>query len=167
MRSTTRKSAFAAAAIVALMALTGCGGDDDKAPGGADQDISSASDDLEVIEECVTAFPGSFGKPDIANLDRVPADWPEPPVDDAVLCGPAATMDAVQVEADYATSAPPEEVLDAYTQALKSAGFEVETEDPSGLGRTMISGRTDEVFYQVIAKDGGFTVAFAGETDGQ
>ena len=166
MPSTRRTSGLAATAVLVLIALTGCGGGDDKPDaGGSEHGASSGGGEVAVIEECVSAFPGSFGTPDLGEVEQMPADWPEPPVEDAVLCGTASTLDDGQEDADYATSAAPEAVLEAYAQALEAAGYTVEAEDPSGLGRSMLSGTAGEVYYQVVAKDGGFTITFAGQSD--
>ena len=170
MRTTSRKTALAAAAVFALLTLSGCGGDDDKTDagtgssqdrGGDDSaDLGDAAEEFGIPEECFTVHIGAFGEPDIDSVDKMPADWPEP-IDDAVLCGTSSTN--TEQNANYVASASPAEVLDAYEVALGDAGYETTREDPSGLGRDMLTGSASDVYFQVDAKDGGFTVTFASE----
>ncbi|QWF22014.1 hypothetical protein KM427_24455 [Nocardioides sp. LMS-CY] len=170
MRTTSRTTALAAAAVIALMTLSGCGGDDDQpgstpassqdAGGGDTTDLGDAAEEFGIPEECFTVHIGTFGEPDIDSVDKMPADWPEP-IDDAVLCGTSSTN--TEQNANYVSSAAPSEILDAYEGALGDAGYETSREDPSGLGRDMLTGSSSDVYFQVDAKDGGFTVTFASE----
>jgi hypothetical protein len=159
---TSHRRSLAVATLILSVALVGCGGDDSDADGAPTGAAPEASHDPAVPEECTEAFPGTFGEPDIDDVSLMPADWPEP-IDDAVLCTTSSTADDSQESASYATSSDEEDVLAAFESALGGLdGYEVSRKDPSGLGRTMLSGSAGGVFFELEAVPGGFSVVFAG-----
>lgn len=160
------RRALAATALALCAALTACGGDDS----GADEPSGSVAADADggenptVPEECAEPFPLAFGEGDLDNLTLKPSDWPEP-FADPILCGTSATLDESQQEADFAVAADEAEVLSAFETALSTLdGYQVAREDPSGLGRQMLSGSVGDVYFQVLAVAGGYTLAFARES---
>ncbi|WGX97243.1 hypothetical protein [Nocardioides sp. L-11A] len=166
MSITLARPAAAAAAVLAVLALTACGSDDPSGDGSADE-ISEAADDLAdaqtdsgVPEECDAAFPMAWGEPDLADA-VLPADWPAPPAG-AVLCAVSGGDGSVQT-VDYATEQDAAAVLDHYEDALSgAAGYDVSREEPPGLGHEIVSGMAGEAGFQVDPRDGGFRLAFDG-----
>lgn len=167
----SHRRVLAATALALCAVLTACGGEDSDAD---EQTTSSAVEGAEdaggdgeiptAPEECAEPFPLAFGGGDLDSLTLKPADWPEP-FSDPVLCGTSATLDESQQEADFAVDADEAEVLSTFESALSALdGYQVSREDPSGLGRQMLSGSAGDVYFQVVAVDGGYTVAFAGES---
>lgn len=141
-----------ALAAAALLLLAGCG--DDGGSSSAD-DAAAAVDDKAapgVPEECA-----DFMALEPASLDDVellPADWPEPPVD-ATLCTTSGTLDGGQESMDYATDASPEQVLAGYEAALGEYGAQL---DQDGLGRDIVVATAGDVTIQVTADDGAYSV---------
>lgn len=158
-----RRAAVALALATVLGAtLAGCGGDDDAATTSAGADTDASSEDNPMVpDECAEPFPLAYGDGEPSDLTLRPGDWPDP-FPDAVLCGTKATVDESQQEADFAVDADEEEVLSSFESALSSLdGYRSSREDPSGLGRQMLGGSAGDVYFQVIAKPGGYTLSFA------
>ncbi|MBM7517132.1 hypothetical protein [Nocardioides nitrophenolicus] len=165
-----RPAAVAAvAAVLAVLALTACGSDGSSSAtsGSADDAVSEAAEDLAdaqtdsgVPEECGTAFPAAWGEPDLADA-VLPAGWPEPP-DGAVLCAVSGGDGRVQT-VDYATEQAAAGVLDHYEDALREAdGYDLQREQPPGLGHELVSGSVGRTGFQVDPREGGFRLAFDG-----
>lgn len=142
--------------------LTACGGDDPgeaSAGSSADsfedsqEDLAEAADAAGVPDECQAAFPLALEPADPGDVG-FPADWPETPVE-ATLCSTGSTLDDTTRTADYATTASPAEVLDAYQAALP-ATYETTRED-QGLGE-VLNGTDGTVSFQLQPRDGEFTL---------
>ena len=109
----------------------------------------------DVPEECGELYPFAHEAPDLADVELLPGDFPEPPVD-ATLCETGGAGEG-QEYAAYATSASGEEVLTAYEEALASYGA-VRAED--GLGNPIVNATAGDVAVQLSTKDGGFSLVF-------
>jgi hypothetical protein len=169
MSTTLARPAAAAAAVLAVLALTACGSDDAAGDGSGDsatgdgtgaaaEDLADAQADSGVPEECGTAFPMAWGEPDLSDA-ALPAGWPEPPAG-AVLCAVSGGDGSVQT-VDYATDEDAAAVLDHYEDALSGAeGYDVSREEPPGLGHEVVSGLAGDAGFQVDPRDGGFRLAF-------
>jgi hypothetical protein len=141
------------------VALVGCGGEG-TADGTSSDSYAEAEGDLAdaaaaagVPEECQAAFPLALEPADAADAD-FPADWPDLPVE-ATLCSTGGTLDDTTRTVDYATSATPTEVLDAY-EATLPATYETTRED-QGLGE-VLNGTDGTFSFQVQPGDGRFTI---------
>lgn len=149
------------AAVTLAAVLAGCGADEparDSGPASgsaadAEEDLADVADAAGVPEECQEAFPLALEPVDPADVG-FPAGWPEPPVE-ATLCSTGSTLDDATRTADYATTATPTEVLDAYEAALP-ATYETTRED-QGLGE-VLSGYDDTVSFQIQPAEGRFSV---------
>ena len=150
-----RARLLASLAGSAVLALAGCGGQDDATPVGA-ADQQQAQVDSGIPEACLDAYPAAFTAPDLADATLLPGDWPEPPTG-ATLCQTTGTADGAVETADYATDAPAAEVLDAYEAALSA--YDVARED-QGLGE-QLSGTADGVLFEITTRDGAYSVTFA------
>jgi hypothetical protein len=158
----TRSAALLAAGL--LLALTGCGGDDESSASSDGGDTAAqVSEDLDdvrsgdVPEECVTAFPLAIEPADLADVTLRPEGFPEPPVD-GTLCETSSTLDDTITTAGYATEATATEVLDAYELQLGSI-YDVARAD-DGAGETLTADLGTGVFVQVTPGDGSYSIAF-------
>ncbi len=179
---TWRKAGAVLAAGALTVALSACNDDDgDGTPSGAgddtaDVDGGDAGDDTGgdtgddtggdtgdgglapgVPEECAAAFIGLLGPADLAEVEKLPSGWPDPPVE-ATLCVTTETTGGHE-EAGYATTATPEEVVNAYEAVLGDAGADV-TRDQGGLGGEILYGTLDGVEFQITPRDGAFDLLF-------
>ncbi|MGY1609850.1 MULTISPECIES: hypothetical protein [unclassified Geodermatophilus] len=153
----TAPRALAGALLGTALLLSACSGDDDVAAAG--EDTAAAAGDAvgaDVPEECTAAFPLTVtGDADIADVESVPADFPEPPAG-ATLCETGGTADGGQEYANYASDLGAEEVLAHYESAAPGA-----ERTETGLGEPAVSGSAGDVFWQVETVDGGFRLVFA------
>lgn len=163
----------ALAALSLTLLLAGCGDDgDDPADADGQPSTQSTADDGtdaddaadpgdagagDVPEACRTPFPQAFAPADLADVELLPAGFPEPPVE-ATLCITAETVGGAHETASYATPATAEEVLAGYESALASFGA---TRDQDGIGRAIITANDGALVIQVTPQDGGFVLAFA------
>ncbi|MGY1811462.1 hypothetical protein [Blastococcus sp. SYSU D00820] len=155
-------AALSAVALAATLLLTACGSDEPADPpssaegGSGDGTIADPSGAFEnpgsAPEECAEAFPLAQGG-DIADVESVPADFPEPP-DGAVLCETGGTVRGGQEYVSYAADLSGEEVL-AYYEANGPGAERID----SGLGEA-VTGTSGDVIWQVDPQDGGFRVVF-------
>ncbi|WP_110206219.1 hypothetical protein [Nocardioides daejeonensis] len=166
----------AASAVVVTALFTGACDDDSKdakkdaAPATTDAGDADDLDGLDtqqnsderletgLPEECLEPFPFAFGEPDLGEVEMLPEEWPEPPVE-AVLCSTSGTVGESIETADYATDADPEEVLAAYLEAL--AAYSPERTTVAELGRDVIDGQAGDVWFRVDAEPGRFTLTFS------
>ncbi|WP_308797330.1 hypothetical protein [Agromyces silvae] len=159
------------AALAAAFALAGCtGGAGDVDPAGIEEAESYVEDGaldeaiedreaLGVPEECAAAYLGAVVPADIADVEAIPADWPEPPAG-STLC---VTGGGGSVEtASYAATAGIDEVIAHYESALPASyeRFRVSGEE-NGTGYESLDGQGADVAFQIRESDGGFVIAFA------
>ncbi|GAA2250222.1 hypothetical protein N1031_19945 [Herbiconiux moechotypicola] len=132
-------------------------------PAVAADDGAGAEEPLgDVPEEClavsVTSWPGA----DLADVESIPASWPQPP-SGSVLCstgGGGSTETAA-----YASPLAIDEILAHYESSLGSEySFERFSGEENGTGYDSLDGSGPGVGFQVRENDGGFTLVFA--TDG-
>lgn len=156
-----RRLLLATLTLLATGGLAACGGDsgasDSTSPTRADNDLTDVQEETGVPPECRDAFPVAIGAADLADVELIPAGWPEPPVE-ATLCQTSSTLDDQIAIASYATEAAPAEVLDAYETALAGT-FETSREE-NGLGE-VLSGSSEGGGFEVAAADGSFTLTFS------
>ncbi|MGY1696398.1 hypothetical protein ACI780_15965 [Geodermatophilus sp. SYSU D00814] len=149
----TARRALTGALLGAAVLLSACGGDDTDEPAAAAGDGAAALG-ADVPEECTAAFPLTVAGADIADVESVPDDFPEPP-DGSTLCETGGTAGGGQEYANYATDLGSEEVL-AHYESVFGAG---RTE--TGLGAPAVGGATGDTFWQVEPVDGGFRIVFS------
>jgi len=140
------------ALVVAALTLTltaGCGSDDTSDR--EETETATAAADG-VPDEC-KVFPFAMPDPDLGDVELMPADFPEPPVD-ATLCETGGTG-GDQEYASYATSASEDEILDGYASALGASRSE------DGAGSPIVTTTVEGVVVQVNLKDGGYSIVFA------
>ena len=149
--------------LATALSLSACGEDGSTTSASAAatdealSDLGEIAEDAGVPEECHDAFPADVVPVDIADVELMPSDWPEPPVD-ATLCRTSATMDDTVSIAGYATTSSPAEVLDAYETALAGT-WEVTRED--GTFGEVLTGTADDVWFQVETRDGAYDLTFS------
>lgn len=106
-------------------------------------------------EECATAFPQAFTAPDLAEVDALPADWPDPP-EGSTLCLTSSGLGEAAIESmSYATEAAEAAVLTYYEQAL--AAYTVER-TPSPTGGEMLAGDGGGIGFQVQPGEGSIVI---------
>ncbi|SEP00901.1 hypothetical protein [Trujillonella endophytica] len=160
------RRALPAGLFAAALLLTGCGSDDDDSTGASGGGVGAVDDggtgtDTGAPEECAEAFPTAFGVADIADVELLPDDFPEPPAD-STLCETGGTGNGGQEYANYASPLGEEELFAYYEENLP-AGYAAErTED--GLGEPILAGQSGELYWQIESEDGGFSLVLA--TDG-
>ena len=150
----TARRALTGALLGAALLLSACGGDDTDEVAAAAGDGGAALG-ADVPEECTAAFPLTVAGADIADVESIPADFPEPP-SGSTLCETGGTADGGQEYANYATDLGAEEVLAHYESGAPAA-----ERTETGLGEPAVSGTAGDVFWQVEPVDGGFRVVFA------
>lgn len=147
----------------ALLGFAGCGDEDPTVAGArdtrAEQTSPSLDPDLDpdltgVPPECAEQFPAAIDAPDLAELTRLAADFPPPPVP-ATLCVTEET--STHQAARYVTDAPPEEVLDAYEELLADEFFS-RHEAGTVADVPSLLGTPDDVLTQITAHDGWFEI---------
>jgi hypothetical protein len=157
MTRLARSTGMAVATLAALASLVACGDDPDDAPDPDDGDAPAAVDGAAVSEACVAAYPMAFGEVHLEDVEMLPDDWPEPPVD-ATLCVTSGTVGDAMETADYITDADEDEVLAAYLDALSAYGA---AEDEDGLGDPVVTGQVgSDVLFQVQSEPGRFSLVF-------
>lgn len=161
MSRTERRRAFARRAVVTgavvtavALFLAGCSGAPDAE---GTEPVEQAVPDTETgaPEECGTAFPHAMGIPDPAEVESLPADWPEPPAG-STLCLTASALGDGGESLSYATEASADAVLAHYEDAL--AGYAVWRET-APTGGEMLAGDGETVSFQVRAGDGTIVIA--------
>ncbi|GAA1761866.1 hypothetical protein GCM10009795_005390 [Nocardioides hankookensis] len=159
-----RRAARLAAGGLLLVTLAACGGGSDDEPKAdttkaADGGSVDLSDDLaEIPKECKKAFPMALDTPHLDEVELMPADWPEPPLD-ATLCVTEGNEDGSQQWAEYATDATPEEVIAAYQPALESYGAQRADNDTT----LALGGTVGETAFVVSASEGFYRLIFMTE----
>lgn len=148
--SPTARRVLAGVLLAAAALLPSCavGAGDDLAEAGAGDAVAEAP------EECRGPFPLATGDADAADLDGVPAGFPDPPAG-SVLCETGGRPDGGQEYAHYATALPAEEVLAHYTAGGPGAEL-----GRTGLGAPAVTGTAGAVSWIVEPVDGGFRVVF-------
>ncbi|MHC9046381.1 hypothetical protein ACYX8G_17480 [Microbacterium saperdae] len=140
-----------------LVVLTGCAvqGEEPDPPDAAVADAPVEDAAGGAPEECATAFPQAFTAPDLAEVEALPTNWPDPP-DDSILCLTASGLgDAATESISYATEADQGVILAHYEQAL--ADYRLERL-PSPTGGEMLAGEGQTVGFQVQPGDGSFVI---------
>ncbi|SFO34014.1 hypothetical protein SAMN05660359_02788 [Geodermatophilus obscurus] len=152
----TARRALAGVLLGATLLLSACGAReaDDLAAAGAGDALGA-----DVPEECTAPFPLAVGTADVADLDSVPAGFPDAPAG-SVLCETGRAADGGQEYANYASDLPAEEVLAYYGSSAPEARRSL-----TGLGRPAVSGTLGGVFWQVEPVDGGFRLVLAPGAD--
>lgn len=162
----------AAAAVAGLLLLAGCGGGERidvegelDTPGLA---VDVPADDVpdefdEAPEECADAYPQAYLAADIADVEVMPVDWPEPPAG-STLCITSDTVGGGVEAASYANELVIDEILAHYESAL-SGSYELTRTggDETGTGYDTLDGVRDDLSFQIREHDGGFVIVFASE----
>jgi len=149
--------ASVSAALVLASVLTAFGGDEsgDDPSGDPAADASQDVADMALNEDCVAAFPMAVMESDLAEAELLPDDFPAPPVD-ATFCVLTGNGSAVE-ELGYVTDVSPEDVVDAYVEALSAYDA---APSPDG---TAVEAHAGDVRVLVLPKDGSFIVQLGTE----
>jgi len=168
MSRRTPHRAVPAGLLAAALLLTGCGSDDDSGTTSSGGDVGASGDggggggtDTGAPEECAEPFPTAFGEADIADVELLPADFPEPP-SNSTLCETGGTAGGGQEYANYASPLSEEEVFTYYENNLPAEYNAERTED--GLGEPILAGSDGDLYWQIESEDGGFSLVLG--TDG-
>jgi hypothetical protein len=161
-----RLTVVALAAV--LVTASACGGGADEpvvAEGGATTDGSDDLDDvqrevghaledagIDLPDVCLSQFLGLMSTPDLGDV-ALPAAWPEPPVD-STLCKTEGGTELEEV--GYATDASPEEVLDAYAEALAEHSPQRTQDD--GYGAGTLTGVVDGTGFVIQPRTGSYEI---------
>lgn len=151
-----------ALALTVTLVLTGCSGSGDPAesldPAGAPTAKQSEGDQAPgVPKECAEPFPYAMGPADLADVEMLPAQWPDPPAG-STLCVTSGTVGESQENADYASDLPGDAVLAAYEAALEGV-YDV-TREEDGLGAPILTGVADGAGFQISTDPGRFRLTF-------
>lgn len=148
-----------AAALALIAALAGCtaeGGPSDSADADAAvTDTATQSSESGAPEECAAPFPQAFTVPDIAEVQALPAEWPDPPPG-STLCLTSSGLGGAAIESlSYASETPEAAILAHYEQVL--AAYAVER-TPSPTGGEMLTGDGAGIGFQVQPGVGSFVI---------
>lgn len=168
-RSTARRrgttvTVLAAAALLA--SLTACSSGGDSGDPAAEDPGVSVTDEVDVPvsadvpEACRTPYPLAFAPASLDDVSRLPADWPEPP-SGSTLCMTRSTVDDAHETAEYATVLAPEAVLSAYEASVPAAYGATREDD--GIGRPMLVGAANGVWFQITPDTDRFKIVFGSE----
>jgi hypothetical protein len=141
--------------VAAVLLLAGCGQEEAASADGGGDTIEAGDGVPDVPEECRAAFPLTFGGGDLAAVELLPGEWPDPPAG-ATLCGTGGTG-GDQEYVEYAVDLGPEEVLAHYEGALPGAYAPARTETGRG---PALTGVADGVTFLVEPRDGGLQLVF-------
>lgn len=165
-----RAAGLTTVALIAI-ALAGCAGADTSSEGVADpsgiheEDFDRPStDDVDGMPpECAVVGVGWYPGIDIANVETMPADWPEAP-EGATLC---STLSGGSVQtAVYASDWGTDAIFEYYGDSLPAGYTATQASGAdNGTGYATLEGNGPGVAFQVRENDGGFTLAFANEAD--
>ena len=157
------RGALSAGLLVLLVGLVGCtaaGGpaaqpDATVAPTDTATDTTGGDASDAAPEECATAFPQAFTAPDLAEVEALPAGWPDPP-EGSTLCLTSSGLGEAAIESiSYATEAAEAAVLAHYEQEL--AAYAVER-TPSPTGGEMLTGDGAGIGFQVQPGEGSIVI---------
>ncbi|WP_194409612.1 hypothetical protein [Microbacterium cremeum] len=141
--------------VAFTVALAGCtGAPQPEAEKPAEQVTADASSDAP--EECADAFPHAIGTPSLAEVEALPADWPEPPAGSTLCLTASALGDGGSESISYATPATADAVLAYYEDAL--GGYSVARET-SPTGGEMLVGDGGAVSFQIRPGEGSIVIA--------
>ena len=167
-----RKSVAVGVCLLAALTLTGCVGGAEPVPeepttaaGILEGDVGEQTElgDEEMPQECATVSVGWYPGVDVASLGNMPGDWPAPPAE-STLC---STVSGSSIEtAAYASPLGIDDVFAFYEAALPAA-YESERldGDDTGTGYASLTANGPGLAFEVRENDGGFTLAFANETE--
>lgn len=117
--------------------------------------------DEQIPAECVTVAIGWHPGVDIADVEAMPGDWPEPPKG-STLCSTSGG-DSVETAA-YASDLPIEDVFAHYESALPDGyGSAHVSGADTGTGYPSLDGSGPGIAFEIRQNDGGFTLVFARE----
>lgn len=163
VRSPLPRRILLTAAVAALALLpVACGDDEDDSAGdpvSAPVDPDGGLDDAPigdgVPEECAV-FIGTIEPADPADLDALPAEWPEPPAGSTLCSVSHGGTTTIQ----YASDTVPDEVLTYYETELGASWDPVRE---AGAGDEILTGYSDTVGFQIQPRDGGFRISITDD----